>query len=51
VVNGEKVRDGQITPPVPVIPHPQSPLAQKPGPPKHPVGDPEPDDDPASGAS
>jgi hypothetical protein len=41
VVNGEAVRPDPINPPVPVIPHPESPLAQKPDPPKHPVGDPE----------
>jgi hypothetical protein len=36
VVNGEKAREGTILPPVPVIPHPESPLAQKPGPPEPP---------------
>jgi hypothetical protein len=40
-------RANGFIPPVPVIPHPQSPLAEKPGQPKHPVGDPEPGDDPA----
>jgi hypothetical protein len=44
VVNGEKVRDGLNGPPVPVIPPEGSPLAEKPGMPKHPVGDPEPGD-------
>jgi hypothetical protein len=35
-------------PPVPVILDPRSPLAEKPGQPKHPVGDPKPEgDDPA----
>jgi hypothetical protein len=47
VVNGEAVRDlSGLTPPVPVIPHPQSPLSEKPGLPKHPVGDPDPGDKP-----
>jgi hypothetical protein len=36
VVNGQAVREGTILPPVPVIPHPQSPLAEKPGPPEPP---------------
>jgi hypothetical protein len=36
LVNGEKARDGFPLPPVPVIPHPQSPLAEKPGPPEPP---------------
>jgi hypothetical protein len=45
VVNSEAVRDlGGLVPPVPVIPHPESPLAEKPGQPKHPVGDPDPED-------
>jgi hypothetical protein len=40
VVNGEAVRPDLVSgPPVPFIPHPESPLAQKPGQPKHPVGD------------
>jgi hypothetical protein len=48
VVNGEAVRPDQVAgPPVPFIPPEGSPLAEKPGQPKHPVGDPEPDDDPA----
>jgi hypothetical protein len=37
VVNGAAVREGTILPPVPVIPHPESPLAQKPGPPEAPA--------------
>jgi hypothetical protein len=40
-------RANGFIPPVPVIPDPRSPLAEKPGQPKHPVGDPEPGDDPA----
>jgi hypothetical protein len=47
VTNGEAVRDlGGLVPPVPVVPHPESPLAEKPGQPKHPVGDPDPEDKP-----
>jgi hypothetical protein len=40
VVNGAAVREGTILPPVPVIPHPESPLAEKPGPPEPPLAKP-----------
>jgi hypothetical protein len=43
VANGEAVREGTLLPPVPVIPHPDSPLAQKPGPPEPPLRPAKPD--------
>jgi hypothetical protein len=49
VVNGEAVRPDLVAgPPVPFIPPEGSPLAEKPGQPKHPVGDKPGDDDPSS---